>query len=62
MISVGQAGISTLTGYLADSRGYLILQVFFMACVSGRYGYHANLHFEFTSRILVDAQFHSKLD
>ena len=64
MISVGQAGISTLTGYLADSRGYLILQVFFMACVSGRYGYrdHLMLHFEFTSPSLVNAQFHSKLE
>ena len=39
LIAVGQGCFSILTGYLADTYGYLILQVFFMASVCCKFAF-----------------------
>ncbi|XP_045200021.1 major facilitator superfamily domain-containing protein 1-like isoform X2 [Mercenaria mercenaria] len=35
MVAVGQAGAAYFAGYLADNNGYLVLEVFFTACMAG---------------------------
>ena len=35
MTAVGQAGAAYFAGYLTDNFGYLVLEVFFTACMAG---------------------------
>lgn len=52
--NLGLAIISIAAGAILDSKGYLVLEVFFCACICGQYFYVFLFPFFFFFKVLLD--------